>query len=161
MALSMASSMLSRAKSEGAVVPKIVLLTEQDSYYEALQKSGFVVVDERDGTRHEVEPTHLEVVRSAEEFREKYGNSPPQIIFGTMQMGCKKERWGMVPSEGSKQVTVLTAANGIPFSTMLEEVKGGSNVFFGHATLYAKVCICVLVAFLQLVVVSLSCKTTG
>ena len=143
MALSMASSMLSRAKSEGAVVPKICLLTEQDSYYEALQKSGFVVVDERDGTRHVVEPAHLEVVRSAEEFHEKYGSSPPQLIFGTMQMGAKKERWGMVPSNGGgegRQVTVLTAANGIPFSTMLEEVKGGSNTFFGHATLYAKVC---------------------
>jgi len=138
MALSMASSMISRAVSEGQTVPKMVLLTEQDSYYEALQKSGFVVVDERDNSRHVVSPAHLEVVRSPEEFHEKYGSNPPQLIFGTMQMGKKKERWGMVSSPSDRQVTVLTAANGIPFSTMLEEVPASKNTFFGHATLYAK-----------------------
>jgi hypothetical protein len=43
MALSMASSIITRAKTEGVKSPKIVLLTEQQSYYDALKSSGYKV----------------------------------------------------------------------------------------------------------------------
>ena len=73
MALSMASSMLEKAKEAGATLPKIVLITEQDRYYNALTSSGFKVVDERDGSTYSVGPESLEVVRGAAEYKEKYG----------------------------------------------------------------------------------------
>jgi hypothetical protein len=57
------------------------------------------------------------------------------MVVGTMQMGQKTERWEMVGDESS---TVLTAANGIPFTTMLEEISKKKGKSFGHATLYAK-----------------------
>jgi hypothetical protein len=133
MALSMAASMLENAKAAGIKPPKVVLLTEQESYSNALKSKGFKVVDERDGSVYTVSPEQLEVIGSPEEYYDKY-DTAPQLIFGTMQMGQKMNRWGLV--KGSNN-TVLTAANGIPFTTMLSEVKD-ENTYFGHATLYAK-----------------------
>ncbi len=141
MALSMAANMLKTASTNGVQTPKVVLLTEQNSYYNALKSNGFKVVDERDMSVINVTPDQLIVVKSVDEYR-SVSDSHPQVIFGTMQMGQKVERWGLVDvakerSNGSK-VTVLTAANGIPFTTMLDKVGDNGDVNTGHATLYAK-----------------------
>ena len=88
----------------------MVLLTEQDSYYEALRANGFKVVDERDGSEFVVKPEHLIVVKSVGEYEALHPDAPPQLVFGTMQMGKKTERWGMVqPLSGEKVGPVFYA----------------------------------------------------
>lgn len=141
MALSMAANIVKSATNEGVSPPKVVLLTEQDSYYNALKSNGFKVVDERDGSVINVGADQLIVVKSVDEYK-SVSQSHPQMIFGTMQMGQKVDRWDLVQiakerANGAK-ITVLTAANGIPFSTMLEKVGDNGAVNIGHATLYAK-----------------------
>jgi ketopantoate reductase len=118
---------------------QVVLLTEQANYYDALKATGFRVVDERDGSEFLVAPEQLVVVKSVAEYEALHPSEPPQLVFGTMQMGKKTERWGLVQPVGSEKVTVLSAANGIPYTTMVAELhpfKGKLNT--GHATAYVK-----------------------
>ena len=138
-ALSLAANMIKSIENNGLPSPKIVLLTEQDKYYNALKSKGFKVLDERDGTAVYVRPEQLTVVKSVEEYAQ-ISTTAPRLIYGTMQMGQKMNRWEMVnvaKDRLGEEVTVLTAANGIPFTTMLDKVEG-LNVRTGHATLYAK-----------------------
>jgi len=139
MALSIAAQMLSTATTKNVAPPKMVLLTEQDSYYEALRANGFKVVDERDGSEFVVKPEHLIVVKSVGEYEALHPDAPPQLVFGTMQMGKKTERWGMVQPLSGEKVTVLSAANGVPYTAMMEAMqplKGRINT--GHLTAYVK-----------------------
>ena len=124
MALSLAANILKTVENNGLTIPKVVLLTEQEKYYNALKSKGFKVIDERDGSVYLVDPNQLVVVKSVEEF-EQTTTAAPKLIFGTMQMGQKTDRWGIVDIAKERlggDVTVLTAANGIPFTTMLDKV---------------------------------------
>jgi hypothetical protein len=106
MALSFAAQLLSAAEAHHAKKPKIVLLTEQPHFYDGLRAHGFTVIDERDGTKYEVPSRDLVVVRSPQEYEALHPNEPPpQLVFGTMQSGAKKERWTMAkPGANGSQV---------------------------------------------------------
>ena len=101
---------------------------------------GFKVIDERSGQEFAVAPENLVVVKSVDEYEAAHPGSPPQLVFGSMQMGQKLERWTMVkPGADGAKVTALTAANGIPYTSMLEALRPlGGAARTGHATAYVK-----------------------
>jgi len=139
MALSFVAQMLAGAKANDAAAPMVVLFTEQANYYNALTTKGFSVVDERCGTEFVVGADQIHVVKNVAEYEAKFPGRSPQLVFGTMQMGQKAERWAVVTGNKDHKATVLSASNGLPYTTMLEQLrplKGAINT--GHATAYVK-----------------------